>query len=67
MGSVQDFALAAQALSVDVIFKNEDFAKKKVLGSDQAKVVIIKDIKHSSTTEIIEQIVKMKNPGKKPG
>jgi D-beta-D-heptose 7-phosphate kinase/D-beta-D-heptose 1-phosphate adenosyltransferase len=62
MGSVEDFGTAVSELGVSVIFKNQAFAGQKVLGEDKAEVLIIPDVKqHSSTTEIIEQILQARS------
>lgn len=58
MGSVEDFGLAVEKLGANVIFKNERFLRKKVLGREKAKVLYIRDVKqHSSTTQIIDEIL----------
>jgi D-beta-D-heptose 7-phosphate kinase / D-beta-D-heptose 1-phosphate adenosyltransferase len=57
MGSVADFGAAVNQLGVRVLFKNQAFAGKEVLGADQARLVIIPDVtQHSSTSQLIEQI-----------
>ena len=57
MGSVDDFGLAAAEIAPEVIFKNQDFEGKPVLGADKAKVVIINDVQqHSSTSQLVEAI-----------
>ena len=66
LGSVEDFELAVNLLSPTLIFKNDEFREEEVLGRDKAKVIIIPDVvQYSSTTEIIEEILKRKisNPG----
>jgi len=62
MGSVEDFETAVAELGVNVIFKNQAFAGQKVLGGDKAEVVIIPDLKqHSSTTDLIEQLLQARS------
>jgi bifunctional ADP-heptose synthase (sugar kinase/adenylyltransferase) len=57
MGSVADFGAAADKLGVRIIFKNQAFVGKDVLGADKAKLVIIPDVAQlSSTSQIIEEI-----------
>lgn len=59
LGSVEEFGRAVECLGVKRIFKNETFRNEKVLGGDRAEVVIIPDVKqHSSTTQMIEEILK---------
>ena len=61
LGSVDDFREAVELLSPTVILKNNDFKEEEVLGRDKAKVIIIPDIiQYSSTSEIIEEILKRK-------
>lgn len=48
-----------------MIFKNDEFKEEEVLGREKAKVIIIPDIvQHSSTSQIIEEILKRKIPEK---
>ena len=62
LGSVEDFEQAVKLLSPAFIFKNDEFKEEEVLGRDRAKAIIIPDIvQYSSTTEIIEEILKRKN------
>ncbi|MFC1640432.1 adenylyltransferase/cytidyltransferase family protein [Patescibacteria group bacterium] len=62
LGTVDDFARAVDVLNVSVIFKNQDFKEEEVLGRDKARVVIVPDmIQHSSTSQIIGEILKRKN------
>jgi D-beta-D-heptose 7-phosphate kinase/D-beta-D-heptose 1-phosphate adenosyltransferase len=59
MGSVEDFGAAVDKLDVRILFKNQAFAGKEVLGADKARLVIIPDVgEPSSTSQIIEQIRK---------
>ena len=61
LGSIEDFEQAVSLLSPKLIFKNNEFKEEEVLGRDKAKVIIIPDIvQYSSTTEIIEEILKRK-------
>lgn len=65
LGSVEDFEQAVKLLSPAMIFKNDEFKEEEVLGRDKAKVIIIPDIiQHSSTSQIIEEILKRKIPEK---
>lgn len=62
LGSVEDFGTAVELLKPAVIFKNNDFKAEDVLGRDKAQVIIIPDlVQHSSTSQIIEEILKRKN------
>lgn len=59
LGSVKDFEQAVNLLSPAMIFKNDEFKDEEVLGHDKAKVIIIPDIiQYSSTSQIIEEILK---------
>jgi D-beta-D-heptose 7-phosphate kinase/D-beta-D-heptose 1-phosphate adenosyltransferase len=62
LGSVEDFAYAAQQLEPAYVFKNsEKIDGTDIIGGDNAEVIIIRDItQHSSTTEIIEEIMRMR-------
>lgn len=61
LGSVEDFRSAVDILEPYIIFKNDDFKEEDVIGRDKAKVMIIPDlIQHSSTSQIIEEILKRK-------
>ena len=61
LGSVEGFGHAVDILRPEVILKNDEI-KEEILGSDKAKVIIIPDIvQHSSTTQIIDEILKRKN------
>lgn len=63
LGSVEDFGLAVDLLRPAMIFKNNDFKEEEILGRDKAKVIIIPDlVQHSSTSQIIEEILKRKTP-----
>lgn len=63
LGSVEDFEQSVISLSPKLIFKNDEFKEEEVLGRDKAKVIIIPDtIQHSSTSQIIEEILKRKIP-----
>ena len=63
LGSVEDFGRAVDVLSPVVIFKNDEFREEEVLGHNKAEVVIIPDIvQHSSTSQIIEEILRRKIP-----
>ncbi|MBI4160805.1 MAG: adenylyltransferase/cytidyltransferase family protein [Candidatus Yanofskybacteria bacterium] len=65
LGSVEDFEQAVRLLSPVFIFKNDEFKEEEVLGRDKAKVIIIPDIiQYSSTSQIIEEILKRKIPEK---
>lgn len=65
LGSVEDFEQAVNLLSPAMIFKNDEFKEEEVLGRDKAKVIIIPDIiQYSSTSQIIEEILKRKIPEK---
>lgn len=58
LGSVEGFGNAVTLLMPDVILKNDEI-KEEILGRDKAEVIIIPDIvQHSSTTQIIEEIIK---------
>ena len=62
LGSVKGFGDAVNLLLPEVILKNDEI-KEEILGSDKAKVVIIPDIiQYSSTSQIIEEIIKRKIP-----
>lgn len=59
LGSVDDFKQAVYLLLPSMIFKNDDFKEEEVLGRERARVIIIPDIiQHSSTSQIIEEILK---------
>lgn len=61
LGSVEDFKLAVDLLEPSVILKNNEFKEEDVIGRDKAKVIIIPDlVQHSSTSQIIEEILKRK-------
>lgn len=61
LGSVGDFEEAVKLLSPTVILKSDEFKEEEVLGRDKAKVIIIPDIvQYSSTSQIIEEILKRK-------
>jgi len=61
LGSVEDFERAVESLSPKLIFKNDELKEEEVLGRDKAKVIIIPDIvQYSSTSQIIEEILKRK-------
>ncbi len=65
LGSVKDFERAVELLLPAVIFKNDEFKEEEVLGREKAKVIIIPDIvQYSSTSQIIEEILKRKIPVK---
>jgi D-beta-D-heptose 7-phosphate kinase/D-beta-D-heptose 1-phosphate adenosyltransferase len=67
MGSVGDFGAAVDRLDVAVVFKNQAFEGKEVLGADRARLVIIPDVAEpSSTTQIIEQIRRTGTVGGEP-
>lgn len=56
---------AVKLLSPTIIFKNDEFKEEEVLGRDKAKVIIIPDIvQYSSTSQIIEEILKRKTSEK---
>lgn len=62
LGSVEDFKLAVDLLSPSIILKNNEFKEEDVIGRDKAKVIIIPDlVQHSSTSQIIEEILKQKS------
>lgn len=69
MGSVEDFGTAVDKFGVTTIFKNQAFEKEEVLGQEKAKVILIPDVvQHSSTSQIIEEILRQKDTsnGKAP-
>ena len=54
-------------LAVQLIFKNESFTGREVLGSDVARVVLIPNVtQHSSTTEIIEHAIRSRQTAQAP-
>jgi cytidyltransferase-like protein len=61
MRSVNDFGVAVERLGITTIFKNQEYKNIKVLGEEKAKVVLIPDVvQHSSTSQIIEEILKQR-------
>lgn len=59
LGTVEDFGRAVELLDVKTIFKNQDYADKKVLGADRpgVKLVIVPDFHRAeSTTALIAKI-----------
>src|SRR3989344_3498331 len=61
LGSIEDFKLAVDLLSPSVILKNDEFKEEDVIGRDKAQIIIIPDlVQHSSTSQIIEEIIKRK-------
>lgn len=62
LGSLEDFQMAVDILEPSVILKNNQFKEEEVIGRDKADVVIIPDlVQHSSTTQIIEEVIKRKS------
>ena len=66
MGTVDDFRRAVAELRVDKIFKNQDFDKVDIKGSDLAEVVIVPDVDLiDSTSAMIKCVVQKQGEQKK--
>jgi len=60
LGTVEDFGRAVQVLGVKIIFKNQDYEKVKVFGSELpgVQLVIVPDFQRTeSTSALIEKVL----------